>query len=685
MPLHPGEMIGQYRLLERIGAGGMGQVFKAIHPTMQRLVAVKIMAPNLVQDARARARFMREVRSAARLSHPNIVMAYDAAEEAGRCFLVMEYVEGNDAAALLHQSGPPPVAVACEIIRQAALGLQHAHEMGMLHRDVKPGNLVIAARRTPPRDGSAGSSRPARGWPTDPLVKVLDFGLARLQASAADASVHVPGSTPLTREGHVVGTPEFMAPEQACNSGTIDIRADVYGLGCTFYALLTGQPPFTAPSLLEIMVKHLQSPLPPVTQSRSDVPAGVVAVLERMLAKRAEDRYQTPGEVAEALLPWIAAPAGAVEAVAAAAVQNVSPDTGAGGHPALPTVSHPGTPQAPPPPTEPLSQPGVIDRAVTATSRSFFGCFCLFLVLLASMIVGGFLMVHFSSNAEPPAGLDGPRPGPVSGMQLVRFPAGHLVEPTYGPAKSLIDIPRDFELSQTEVTQDQFRLFVKAKGYRTSAELGVGERGPGAWLRKAGSTEDTWSEGATWDTWRTELPGDLPVTCVSWEDAVAFCNWLSEKEHLTPCYQPLGGPQGGWDCKFQATGYRLPTEAEWEYAARDSDQRLYPSPRDVLLQHGWFLENAEGQPHPVGGKTGTRRDLSDVWGNVWEWCWDHQPAIVPRTAPTLTGPENGDKRVVRGGSWADPAPQNAAATRRAFLPDHRANDLGFRVARTLPR
>jgi len=681
--LGPGEMLGQYQLLERIGAGGMGQVFKAIHPTMQRVVAVKIMAPSLVQDARARARFLREVRSAARLAHPNIVMAYDAAEEAGRCFLVMEYVEGHDAAALLHQWGPAPVTVACEIIRQAALGLQHAHEQGMLHRDVKPGNLVIAARRTPARDGAAGTppKAPPPGWPADPLVKVLDFGLARFQAGNADMPVHVPGSTPLTREGHVVGTPEFMAPEQACNSGSIDIRADIYGLGCTFYALLTGQPPFTGPSLLEVMVQHLQSPPPPVALTRPDVPPGVAAVLGRMLAKRPEDRYQQPGDVAEALLPWIAGPARPAEAVPAASRPvNVFPDTRSGGNPALPTVTHAGPPPASHP-TEPLPRPGAVDRAVTATARSVLGCLGLVLVLVGSMIAGWVILWYTGAGQTPPEPADGPRAGPAPGMLLARIAAGRF-EPSYGPPKSLVEVPRDFEMSVTEVTQEQFRAFVRATGHSTTAERDAAHLG--AVLRSTDGTE-TWSPVA-WDTWRRDLADDLPVVCVSWEDAVQFCNWLSDREKLPACYQLLGGPRGGWDCNFAAAGYRLPTEAEWEHAARAGDRNLSPEPRDVLLQHGWFLENAEGQPHPVGGKAKNRRDLSDVWGNVWEWCWDRQPTTPPRSSSlSPTGPETGDKRVVRGGSWCDPAPASPAATRRSWPPDHRANDLGFRVARTLPR
>ncbi|MFI5068154.1 MAG: serine/threonine-protein kinase, partial [Streptosporangiales bacterium] len=421
--LCPGDVLGQYRLHERIGAGGMGQVFKAVHATMQRTVAIKIMAPNLMLDARARARFLREVRSTARLTHPNIVLAYDAAEADGRCFLVMEYVEGRDAAALLDEYGLPPVPIACAIIRQAALGLQHAHEAGMVHRDIKPGNLVIAVRSAPTPPGTPGPG-PPHGWPVDPTTKVLDFGLARFQAGEATASGHVPGSTPLTREGHVVGTPEFMAPEQACNSPKCDIRADIYSLGCTFYCLLTGRPPFVGPSLLEIMVQHLQSAFPPVTQLRPDVPPGVVAVLERMLAKRPEDRYQQPAEVAAALLPWVAAAgAGACEVVVPGQPIHVFAETEA-----CPELAGPGataaTVAAPTPAQTPAAGPQTQPGQGPATGRHSIGCLALFLILLASMIVGWFFLPRPDRGqpAVPPD--DIPHPGPLAGMMLVRFPHG---------------------------------------------------------------------------------------------------------------------------------------------------------------------------------------------------------------------------------------------------------------------
>jgi serine/threonine protein kinase len=302
-PLPPGRMLGQYRILERLGAGGMGQVYKAEHSVMARVVALKIISPRLMQEPSARARFQREVRNAARLIHPNIVVAHDAAEVEGMCFLVMEYVDGQDVAQLLSRYGRPPLGLACEIIRQAALGLQYAHEHGMVHRDIKPANLMVAnarAQRDRQDIAFAGGSM-KQGWPEAPLVKILDFGLARLSATEGVSSGR--GET-LTREGYIVGTPEFMSPEQARDSRTVDIRSDIYSLGCTLYMLLAGRPPFKAASSFELAVMHLNQPPEPVARYNPALPLELSVVVHRMLAKRPEDRFQTPGAVAKALQPW---------------------------------------------------------------------------------------------------------------------------------------------------------------------------------------------------------------------------------------------------------------------------------------------------------------------------------------------------------------------------------------------
>jgi RND family efflux transporter MFP subunit len=285
----------RYRLIELLGAGGMGAVFKAEHLLLKRTVAVKVINRALFADPAVTGRFGREMEAAGKLTHPNIVHAYDAEGVGDTHFLAMEYVEGVSLAKLAAQRGPLPVAEACCYVRQAALGLQHAHERGMVHRDIKPQNLMV----TP-----------------DGQVKILDFGLARFvletaPASAlratADATAFAPGDTPaepLTQAGTVMGTPAYIAPEQARDPHTADIRADIYSLGCTFYDLLTGRPPFPEGTARRKVTDHLETAPRSLCELRADVPRELAGVVDRMLAKDPARRYQTPAEVAAALAPW---------------------------------------------------------------------------------------------------------------------------------------------------------------------------------------------------------------------------------------------------------------------------------------------------------------------------------------------------------------------------------------------
>jgi WD40 repeat protein len=252
----------------------MGSVYEAEQIAMQRRVALKVIHRAYTTDPAALERFRREVRAVALLSHPNIVTAYDA-ETAGELhFLVMEYVQGISLGWLVKERGRLPIDEACAYIRQAALGLQHAHERGLVHRDIKPDNLIRCS---------------------DGTVKILDFGLAALTAE--------PGGR-LTETTVVMGTPEYMAPEQAEDSHSADICADLYSLGCTLYCLLTGKPPYPAPTPLLAILAHRDKAVPSLRRARPDVPPGLARVLERLLAKKPEDRYQTPGEVAAALAPF---------------------------------------------------------------------------------------------------------------------------------------------------------------------------------------------------------------------------------------------------------------------------------------------------------------------------------------------------------------------------------------------
>jgi serine/threonine-protein kinase len=285
-------VMGSYIIVERLGEGGMGIVYKARNWKLGRVVALKIIRREHVANNDAVRRFRREIEAVGKLSHPNIVMALDADTAAGDThFFVMEYVDGINMSVLLKEKGPPPVPLACDYMRQVASGLQQAFERGMVHRDIKPANLLVQ-RST---DNSKVSSKPISTW--GPIVKILDMGVARIHHGADEHD----SISALTKEGRVVGTPDYMAPEQAVNSAKADVRADLYSLGCTFYHLLTGQAPFPGGTPMEKLLKHRMDQPKPIEKLRPEVPPAVAGIVRKLMAKKPEDRYQTPAEVVNAL------------------------------------------------------------------------------------------------------------------------------------------------------------------------------------------------------------------------------------------------------------------------------------------------------------------------------------------------------------------------------------------------
>ncbi|MBM4072976.1 MAG: serine/threonine protein kinase [Planctomycetes bacterium] len=284
-----GFMLGQYRILEQLGQGGMGRVYKAVHQTMNRVVALKILAPHLVRTSKARKLFKNEVQNAGKLAHPNIVTAYDANEMGDRIYLVTEYVNGPNLDQLVRDKGPLPIDLACEIIRQAAIGLEHAHESGMVHRDIKPANLLV--QHNPKNDGLT--------------VKILDFGLSRLYDPEKD---DLPSAAPV-KERTVMGTPDFLSPEQGQGVHDVDIRSDMYSLGCTFYYLLVGRVPFPGGTSLEKLNRHQNEDPVLLENYRPDVPETVADIVRRLMAKDPAKRFQSPQVLADALTPFAAATA----------------------------------------------------------------------------------------------------------------------------------------------------------------------------------------------------------------------------------------------------------------------------------------------------------------------------------------------------------------------------------------
>jgi serine/threonine protein kinase len=277
-----GLVLGNYILLDKIGAGGMGMVFKAQHRRMKRLVAVKVLPHAAVKDPSIVKRFKREVEAAAKLTHPNIVAAYDADEFNGTHFLVMEFVDGVDLAKYVKVHGPLPVDKALDYVLQVARGLEHAHAQGIVHRDIKPANLLLDKQNA---------------------IKILDMGLARIQ-EAAKPLVPIDEEAALTDLGNLMGTVDFMSPEQALDSRQADHLSDLYSLAGTLHFLLTGKPMFGGETMMARIMAHRETPVPSLRAVRKDVPPQVDMIFQRLAAKKKESRYPSASELIRDLENW---------------------------------------------------------------------------------------------------------------------------------------------------------------------------------------------------------------------------------------------------------------------------------------------------------------------------------------------------------------------------------------------
>jgi serine/threonine-protein kinase len=277
--------IGPYQVLDQLGAGGLSEVFKVWDTLRGRVVALKVLRQDLTGNPDAVRQFQREVKAITRLSHPNVIKTHEAGQVGNVHFFTMEYVEGMDLERFVSQLGPLPVDVACDFARQAATGLQHAHQAGLVHRDVKPANLFLL---NPPLPGLACNGRKA-----EPLVKIIDWGLARCLRDPADPSSDGRDDNE-EQKGALIGTADYVAPEQARNPTLVDVRADVYSLGCSLYYLLTGQAVYPAPSLMQKLLMHQEKEPPSLRALRNDVPEELDAIVRKMLAKNPADRYQIP-------------------------------------------------------------------------------------------------------------------------------------------------------------------------------------------------------------------------------------------------------------------------------------------------------------------------------------------------------------------------------------------------------
>ncbi len=281
----PRFFIGQYKLLKELGQGGMGTVYRAVHPAMHRVVALKVMSHDFLTDRKKVARFQREIRTAAALDHPHIVRALDAGHEGDTHYLVMEHIDGRDVGFWIDAAGQLPVSWCCKCLRQVASGLQHAWGHGVTHRDLKPSNLLVQGK----------------SLEIEPTVKIVDFGLARVGDDLA-------GEDKLTRVGRTVGTWAYISPEQALDASCADIRSDIYSLGCTMFHMISGRLPFQGKTDLETLMMRMKHDAPRLSCMRDGIDSRLDEILAKMLARDPSERFQSPAEVAEVLQIFADAP-----------------------------------------------------------------------------------------------------------------------------------------------------------------------------------------------------------------------------------------------------------------------------------------------------------------------------------------------------------------------------------------
>ena len=584
-----GKRIGNYQIVDQLGKGGMGIVFKAKDLSLGRLAALKFLPDSMASDEDIVKRFVREARSAARLNHPNIVTIYGVARHEGNYYIAMECVEGKPLGELIRKHGKVEVRHAVDIIRQAAEALAEAHTHGIVHRDIKPPNIMI----------------------TDTgRVKVMDFGLARANYE----------SVQLTSTGTTMGTPHYMPPEQ-WKDARVDGRSDIYSLGVTMFQLLSGKVPYHASSALAIMRKIFDEPTPVLTDLNSEMPPQVSDIVEKMMAKTPEERYASAEDLVRDLEEYLAShakPSAAEEAFSSPGTNltldrldkedNQRREQESSG--ARPTVIAEQPENATPDQQGP--RPARTKKILWLAGADT--------VLVGPLLAVSLLLVGGGTYTRLFPEDDFVRIS--EGMFQMGSPPDEA-DRNVDESLHRVSLTKGFWMSKYEVTQKQWTAVM---GYNPSAQLGE----------------------------------DHPVEQVSWEDVQVFIQKINDADDAN---------------------YRLPTEAEWEYAARAGSLSAYGFGGDpnYLEEYAWYAGNGGNRTHPVATKSPNAWGLYDMSGNVMEWCQDWLAVYDFGSVVDPKGSESGTRRIGRGGSWASSEAKCRSADRSAAPPDNRGADLGFRL------
>jgi eukaryotic-like serine/threonine-protein kinase len=616
--------IGHYEVLQVLGNGGFGIVFRAFDDVLHRVVAVKVLSPLMAATSPARKRFLREARSSAQVRHENVVQVYEVGEQP-LPYISMEFIPGETLQQRLDRTGPIDVVEVVRIGRQIAEGLAAAHATDLIHRDIKPGNVML----------EGGQLR----------VKITDFGLAR---AADDASI--------SQSGIIAGTPMYMAPEQA-RGETLDQRADLFSLGSVLYVMASGRPPFRANNTVAVLKRVAEDTPRPIREIIPETPQWLCDIIAKLHAKDPAERFQSARDVADVLadceaqlkansrlkdfsrIPrrksqpsgrwkWVAATILLLPVIALAATEIAGVTNLFRGRPAAHNPLKPGDEQTAIQLAKQESPPRAIALFDTVQAKKHQEAWA----------------KHFGVPVEMTNSL---------GMKFELIPPGKFTmgspkieidrcldvlreAPTWvqdhikreGPQHA-VEITQPFYLGATEVTVRQYRQFIEANPNYNADD--------GRWRNPGCPQTD-----------------DHPVVTVSWQNAVDFCNWLS---------------------KTEGKEYRLPTEAEWEFGCRTGKSGTrygFGDDDDQLAEYAWFNMNAPGGTQAVGGKKPNDWSLYDTHGNVWEWCQDRVGGMV-------------DVHAFRGGGWKNEALKLRSACCPSIPDSEPSNqDIGFRVLLVSP-
>lgn len=600
MKLEAGQKIRDYEIQHLIGEGGMGEVYQAQEVLLGRQVAIKRLNPHLTGDPGFAQRFINEARIQAQLTHPNIVGLHSFFEEQGVYYMILEFVPGITLRQLISQTGPIPEERAMRIFRQITAALAHAHAKGIVHRDVKPSNIIVNTQ-------------------ANDAVKVMDFGIARLLTSSH-----------LTSTGTKLGTVHYMSPEQVLEAKDIDQRSDLYSAGIVFYEMLSGRLPFDDDTASDFRIQEqiIKNPVPDPRMIYAYISDKSVELLNQLTQK---DREARPNGF-HSLSHLLEANAKPIPAKVNPVVHVPKPNP----------VSLSSTPQAqhPNPKATEAAEEKPPQREEMATPSSKSSRKALWFILVIVIIAAVVVIITLPKAKE-------------EGREMVMVAGGTFSMGSENGDKDEKPIHSvtvsTFYIAPREVTQQQWR---EVMGNNPSYHSG----------------------------------DNLPVENISWLDAVDFCNRLSEAEGLTPCYTNTGN---GYSCNWSANGYRLPTESEWEYAARGgaNSQGYKYSGSNNADEVAWTSANSQNSTRPVATLKANELGLYDMSGNVLEWCWDWHADSYPFSGNPIIDPRgasSGKHRVLRGGSWRHEAYFSRVTHRStATLPEGRLPRVGFRLVRSM--